>query len=172
METLFDFSAIGFFSVYGLAAMVLVLIPNFIFAKKEQKSRPDDVASAGAGICMLELLSRAAITIASVFVRMPRLPDAFGIAAGVVLLLYYFLWLRYFKSGCCYPGIYINTFLGIPVPFAVCNVLYLILTVLWLGNGIALCCAAVFGVCHLTNAAAAMKDLKGRARPRPTPEQI
>lgn len=162
MNTLFAFSEMHFFSVYGLIAAVAVLIPNFIFAKKEQKERPDDVAQCGAGICMLELLCRLGITVTVVFIRMPRLHIGIGIAAAVVLLLYYIQWARYFYRGCYYPEIYTRTFLGIPTPFAVCNALYLVLVSLWLGNGIALVFSLVFGACHLMNAKAAMDDLKCR----------
>ena len=56
MDILLEFSQIKFFSLYGLIAAIVILIPNFAFAKKGQKNRPDDVDSCGAGICFLELL--------------------------------------------------------------------------------------------------------------------
>lgn len=162
MDTLFDFSAIRFFSVYGLAAVILSVVPNFFFASREQNERLDDVDTCGAGICFMEFFSRIILTVVLIFVRTPRLSANFAIAAAVCLVIYYILWLRYFKTGCYYPGIYTRSFLGIPVPFAFANVLYMIFVALWLGNGIALCVIMLYGTCHLMNAFVARRDLKSR----------
>lgn len=162
MDTLFDFSAIRFFSVYGLLAVILSVLPNFFFARKEQKNRLDDVATCGVGICFLEFFSRIILTVVLVFIRMPRLSNSFGIAALVCLLIYYLLWVRYFVTGCNYPEIYTKSLLGIPVPFAFSSVFYMIFAALWLGNGIALCSIILYSACHLMNSFVARADLKSR----------
>lgn len=162
MLAIFQFSALKFFSLFGLIASILVLIPNFAYVKIGHQGRTNDVATCGAGVCMLELTTRGLLTVLLILLRMPMQHMAFGIAAGVVLFLYYVQWIRYYKNGSYYPDIYTKTFLGLPVPFAVLNSLYLILVSLWLGNGPALVCALIFAICHLMNARVARKDFRTR----------
>ncbi len=162
MGKLFAFTEMKFFSFFGLAAMVLFLIPSLVFAKKPQKDRPDDVDNCGAGVCFMEVLSRMIVVILLIFVRMPRYGDGFAIAAGIALLIYYILWARYFIGGCHYPDIYVKRFLGIPVPMAICSVAYLAIVSLWLCNFYALVMTGVFGIAHIMNAWKAREDLLKR----------
>ncbi len=162
MDILLEFSQIKFFSLYGLIAAIVILIPNFAFAKKGQKNRPDDVDSCGAGICFLELLSRAVLTIVLICIRMPLSHIGFGLAAAVALIVYYCLWINFFRSGSNYPDIYVNCFLGLPVPFDVFRNVYFICISLWLSNFYALIAAVVYACCNLANAVKAMKDLSSR----------
>ena len=159
---LFDFSAMKFFSLYGLAAMILMFIPSLIFARMETHDRPDEIDNCGAGVCLMEVVSRIIVVILLIFVRMPRLGDGVGIAAGVVLLVYYGLWLRYFVGGCHYPDLYTKRLLGIPVPMAVCSVAYFAILSIWLCNFYALVLTGVFGIAHIMNALRARDDLLNR----------
>lgn len=160
---LFDgFEGLKFFSLYGLIAAVIIVIPNFIFAKKGQATRPEDLDTAGAGVCTLELLSRTVLSIVLVCMRFPVIYPLYGILAGVALLIYYGLWVRYFKGGYYYPDIYLKSFLGIPVPIDTFNIVYFCLVSLWLCNIVALCLTIVYGTCRMLNAHAALKDLKCR----------
>ena len=97
---------------------------------------------------------------ALICLRYPNNYEIFGILAGVTLLIYFILWGRYFKNGCYYPDIYMKSFIGLPVPIDVFNVVYFIFVSLWLGNFLALILAVVYGICRILNADAALKDLK------------
>ena len=92
MALLDGFDGLKFFSLYGLLAAVIIVIPNFIFAKKGQETRPDDLDNAGAKVSMIEFLSRIALTIVLVCMRFPVSYPIFGILAGVALLIYFGLW--------------------------------------------------------------------------------
>ena len=162
MALLDGFDGLKFFSLYGLLAAVIIVIPNFIFAKKGQETRPDDLDNAGAKVSMIEFLSRIALTIVLVCMRFPVSYPIFGILAGVALLIYFGLWGRYFKDGCYYPDIYLKSFIGIPVPIDTFNIIYFVLVSLWLCNIVSLGLAVVYGICRMLNAHAALRDLKCR----------
>ncbi len=162
MVMFFAFSEMKLFSLHGLIAMLLLVAPNLVFARKEQHDRPDDVASCGAGVCLMEVVSRMILVILLIGVRMPRFSDGFAVAAGVVLLVYYGLWVRYFVGGCHYPDFYTKTFLKIPVPFAVCSIAYFGLLSIWLCNLYALILTGIFGIAHMMNALKAREDLLSR----------
>lgn len=162
MATFLSFGDMKFFSVFGLAATVLFVIPSLFFAKKEQHDRPDDVDNCGAGVCFIEVISRIVLVILLIAIRMPRFSDGFAIAAAVVLAVYYGLWARYFAGGCHYPDIYIKKLLGIPVPMAVCSVTYFALLSIWLCNFYALVMTGLFGIAHFMNAVKAREDLLNR----------
>ena len=66
-------------------------------------------------------------------------------------------------EGSYYPDLYIRSFLGVPIPMAICRGLYFILISLWLGNGIALILSIIFAVTHAANFLAAKRDLENRA---------
>lgn len=163
MEVLFSFAGMKFFSVYGLAALLLVFIPNLVFARKEHQARMDDIDTCSFWVCFTEMISRLVMIGAAILLRKPLLHFGFVIAAAVVLLLYYAAWIRYYKQGAYYPEIYTERFLGIPIPMTVLSVAYYILISIWLCNPIALCAALIFGACHISNAAVARKDLRCRA---------
>lgn len=162
MALLNGFEGMKFFSLYGLLAVFIVVIPNFAFAKKGQETRPDDVDTAGAGISALELVSRLVINIVLVCMRFPVRYDAFGICAGIVLAIYFVLWARYFRQGCYYPDIYTKKFMGIPLPFDISVILYFIFVSVWLCNIVALAASVVYAFCRLINANIARKDLSSR----------
>ena len=152
----------SFFSPLGLAAVIIVLIPNFVFAKKGQETRLDDVDTAGVMASFLEVVSRICLTLALVLMEMPQRMDVLGICAGIVLLIYFILLIRYFKDGCYYPDIYMKSFFGIPVPFDMSISLYFILISIWLSNIAALGFSLVYAVSRMANAFAARRDLRSR----------
>lgn len=162
MEGILTFTGMKFFSLYGLIALVLAFIPNIVFAKKTHQAKLDDLDTCGFAVCLLEMIFRFVMAAALLFVRMPLMHYAFAIAAGIMLLLYYIAWIRYYKEGAYYPEIYTESLLGIPLPMAVFSVMYYVLVSIWLCNLIALCAALIYGVCHIANAAAAKKDIKCR----------
>lgn len=162
MKVLWTFSEMKLFSFYGLLAIILILILNIIFAKEKHQAKVDDADTCGFAVCMLELIFKFVTVGSIILIRMPRLSIGFLIAAGIVLLLYYFAWGKYYNDGAYYPDIYTESFLGIPFPMTVLSNLYYILISLWLGNIIALCATLISGTCQLLNANAARKDFKCR----------
>lgn len=162
IELLFDFDQMKFFSVFGLAVVILSLVPNFVFAKREHLGKTDDIDTCGAGVCLLQIVSGFLMNTALICVRIPEHTAVFGIIAGVLLALYYCVWICYFKNGCYYPDLYLSRFLGIPIPMTTFKVLYFVFASMWMGNGIALILAIVCGVCEGMNAVKAAKDLKTR----------
>lgn len=162
LGVLFDFTLVRFFSLFGVLAVLLPLVPNFVFAKKEHVGKTDDIDTCSAGVCMLQLVTGFVTGAALIFMRIPVQSYALAIAAGVVLVLYYCVWIGYFKNGCYYPDLYLKKFLGVPVPMTVFKAVYFVLVSLWLGNGVALVLAVVHGICEVMNAVVAAKDLKVR----------
>lgn len=162
MTLLAGFENMKFFSPYGLAAAVIILIPNFAFAKKGRETRLDDVDTAGVTASFLEVVSRICLTLALILIEIPERSDVFGICAAAALVIYFILWIRYFKEGCYYPDIYMKAFIGIPVPFDVFISIYFVMTSLWLNNIVALGFSMIYAVSRLLNALAARRDLKSR----------
>ncbi len=152
----------------------MLFVPNIVFARIEQHGRPDDVDTLGAGLCLIEVLSRLALCIVLICVRMKDahtgfgFPDlgsnVYGIVTLVILLFYYLAWVRYYQKGAYYPDIYTGSFLGIPIPMDLATSLYYVFASLWLGNWIALILSVIFGACHIGNAVVARQDLKNRSK--------
>lgn len=162
MGELFSFAGMKFFSIYGLIALILIFIPNLVFAKKEHQAKVDDIDTCDFWVCFIEMIARLAMIATMILLRKPLLHFGFAIAAAVVLLLYYAAWIRYYKQGAYYPEIYTENFLGIPIPMTLFSVAYYILISLWTCNLVALCASMIFGVCHISNAIVARKDLRCR----------
>ncbi len=161
-----------FFSFTGLLVVILFFLPNLEFARREQHDRPDDVATMGAFVCIVEVLSRLALCVVLICFQMdgarigfvfPDMgSDIYGIASMVILLFDYLAWMNYYMKGAHYPDIYVGRFLGIPMPMDMCTILYYIGVSLWLNNLPALVISLVFGVCHFLNTWVARRDLKHR----------
>lgn len=162
MDNLFSMAGTKFFSVYGLIGVILLLIPNFIFAKKGPNNRPDDLATCGATVCLVELLSRIALTIVLIVLRRSPLIVAAAVVAVAALLLYYLAWVSYFKGGRNYADIYTRDLFGLPVSKAIFTTVYYIALSVFLSNPVALVLSIVLGCCHIANALAARRDLLDR----------
>jgi len=162
MDLFMSFSEMEFFCLWGLAASIIVVIPNFFFAKSAKDTRVDDMDTAPKWICRFEVISRWLLPIVLTAMKFPVTYDLFGIAAGVVLAVYFMVWIRFFREGSYYPDIYMKNFLGMPLPFDVLNIAYFILVSLWLCNSVALVLSLVYGVCRMSNAVIARKDLYSR----------
>ncbi|MFR2966565.1 MAG: hypothetical protein ACLTK0_09405 [Anaerovoracaceae bacterium] len=156
MVTLLQDLDMSFFAA-GVAAVIIVLI-NFVFAKRTGDQLEMWILPLGQFLRWCQ----KCLTLALVLMEMPQRMDILGICAGIVLLIYFILWIRYFKDGCYYPDIYMKSFLAIPVPFDVFISLYFIMTSLWLSNIAALGFSLVYAVSRMANAFAARRDLRSR----------
>jgi len=162
IDAFFSMKGVGFFSLPGLVAAFIILLPNFTFARKAAATKLDDIETASTTVCLWEVLSRISITIFLIVLEFPNRYDAFRICAVVVMLIYFGLWINFFAKGSYYPDIYLKSFIGIPVPFDTFCVIYFIFVSLWLSNPIAFAFSIPYAFCRMKNAHIAMRDLKSR----------
>ena len=147
-----------FFSLYGLIAMVLLLLPTLLFAKKIQ-GRVEDLETCGPLVCLMEHLMRIIAAGMLIFAGFSHRDQYFLIAAIVVLALYYLLWARFVSNSSYHPEFFTKGLIGIPAPIHLMNALFFILISIYLGNDAALFVSIVYGVCHYANALKMRQDL-------------
>ena len=160
---LFDnFTNMHFFSLPGLIAVILIIIPNLLFMRKAQATKPDDLETASLKVSRMEFWSRFMLNFVLPLMGYERLGDYWMYAAIVILIIYYICWIRFAVGGCFYPDIYLNSFLGIPIPIDIFNVLYFTVVSIWLCNFLGLVLSIDYAVCRLISATKAYQDLKTR----------
>ena len=157
-----NFSKGHFFSPYGLVAVIIVVIPNLLFMKKASKTRPDDIDTASIKVVRMEFWSRLFLNIILPLIGYPHLNIGWMYAAIVSLTIYFILWIRFAMQGFWYPNIYLQKFLGIPIPFDIFNCLYFLFVSIWLGNFLAIVLAVDYTICRMINAIKAYKDINSR----------
>ncbi|OAB25522.1 hypothetical protein PMSD_27600 [Paenibacillus macquariensis subsp. defensor] len=139
------------FHIEGIIAIVLILLPNIIFAFLPPTEVPTDLRNTPIILTVLEQAGRIACL---------TLPIVFGmkiaeqhmnfivILMGVCIVLYYICWIRFFIKGRAYDQLFKP--LGfIPVPMAVFPALYFTLMGVWLGALIFLIPAVLFSIGHI-----------------------
>ncbi|MBR5740714.1 MAG: hypothetical protein IKX81_05380 [Firmicutes bacterium] len=151
-----------FFSLPGLIAVILIVIPNLLFMRKAQETKPDDLDTASIKVSRMEFWSRLMLNFALPLLGYNHLGNYWLYAAIVILVLYYIVWIRFAVQGCFYPDIYLKNFLGIPLPVDILNVMYFIVVSIWLCNFFALVLSVDYGVCRMISAHKAYKDLSTR----------
>ena len=153
-----EFTRGHFFSLEGLIAVILIIIPNLLFMRKAQATKPDDIDTASIKVSRMEFWSRFMLNIVLPLMGYKHLGDYWLYAAIVILVLYYIIWIRFAVQGCYYPDIYLKSFLGIPLPIDILNVMYFIVVSIWLCNFLALVLSIDYGVCRMINAHKAYQD--------------
>ena len=151
-----------FFSLPGLIAVIVIIIPNLLFMRKAQATKPDDLETASIKVSRMEFWSRFMLNLVLPLMGYKPLGDYWMYAAIVILLIYYICWIRFAIGGCFYPDIYLKRFLGIPVPIDVFNVLYFTVVSIWLCNFLALVLSVDYAICRMISASKAYQDLKTR----------
>lgn len=151
-----------FFSLYGLIAVIIAIIPNLLFMKKAQSTRPTDINTPGAQVSFFEFSSRFLLNFALVLVEFKPLSVYWLAASAVIYALYFIMWLRFAIGGCYYPDIYLKKFLGIPIPIDIFNALYFCVVSIWLCNFIALVLALIYSFTRIMSATFAYLDLASR----------
>ena len=53
-----EFTNMHFFSLPGLIAVIVIIIPNLLFMKKAQATKPDDLETAGIKVSRMEFWIR------------------------------------------------------------------------------------------------------------------
>ncbi len=144
--------ALGF-SWMGFIAVMLVMLPNIFYFRFPPANIPDMPQDRGHIINIVENTSRIIFMILLIFMvngQKVKYISPYTACMLVLLLLYYWLWCRYFTGGRNY-SLLNEKLLFIPEPMAVFPVLYFIAAALWLNNIPAAAAAAVFGITHIVN---------------------
>ncbi len=144
--------ALGF-SWMGFIAIMLVMLPNIFYFLFPPVNTPDMPHDRGHIINIMENISRIIFIVLLIFMvngRKVETISPYTAVMLVLLLLYYWLWSRYFTGGRNY-SLLNEKLLFIPVPMAVFPALYFIAAALWLGNIPAAAAAAIFGIAHVIN---------------------
>ncbi len=157
-----EFTNMHFFSLPGLIAVIVIIIPNLLFMKKAQATKPDDLETASIKVSRMEFWSRFMLNFVLPLMGYQRLGDYWMYAAIVILVLYYICWIRFAAGGCFYPDIYLKKLVVIPIPIDILNVLYFTVVSIWLCNFLALVLSVDYAVCRIISATKAYQDLKTR----------
>lgn len=157
-----EFTNMHFFSLPGLIAVIVIVIPNLLFMKKAQATKPDDLETAGIKVSRMEFWSRLMLNFVLPLMGYQRLDNYWMYAAIVILVLYYICWIRFAMGGCFYPDIYLKSLVGIPIPIDILNVLYFTVVSIWLCNFLALVLSVDYAICRIISATKAYQDLKTR----------
>lgn len=155
-------NSMTFFTIYGLAVIILSIIPNIIFLPRAKDTRPDDIETAGMAVNLVEFWARVALTLMFIFMEFPHMSNYWLYVAIGIYVLYMILWIKFAIEGSYYPDIYLKKFLFIPVPIDILNVLFFNVTAIWLGSFFGLIVSIIYGVARILNATKAYKDLSTR----------
>jgi len=131
--------------------VVLIMFPNIFYFVFSPTRVSQDAKREGIVLSIIEHGSQMVMIFMFVFlVRDNKLVINFIyiILILLCLLMYYYLWARYFMTERDYI-LLSKSFFGIPLPMAVFPIIYFVLAALWMGNWPAFGVALVFGVAHL-----------------------
>lgn len=139
------------FSWKGLVIVVLVLLPTVLYLALPKNNIPADLGETHIAVTILEHAFRIAyFVIAILLTSTARVSwlSPFLFLAGVFLLAYSALWIRYFAGGADFRLLF-DTVWGIPVPMAVFPILFLLFSAIWLKSVPLVVAAVLFAVPHL-----------------------
>jgi hypothetical protein len=115
---------------FPLIITILVLIPNIFFALKKPVNKPANLPKEPLILTIIENIGRYGVFIIPLFYKIDVSGVFEKIAAavmGLMLLLYYACWIRYFRNGSDFKRMFLP-FIKIPVPLAISPVLYFMLS--------------------------------------------
>ena len=118
------------FHPLSLIIPALLLIPNLIYVLKPPVNIPSDRPEEPMALVILERLGLAGCLITPFFYPV-NISGTFGIIAvigmGLMLVTYYYCWLRYFRHNRDYLWLF-SPFSVIPVPLTISPVVYFMLS--------------------------------------------
>ena len=152
------------FSWIGLVIFALPMLINIAYVVFPPQGKAQPPASASRWLEGVEQVSRIAYLLA-VTLLVSREPASlrspwFWLAA-VFLVLYYAVWIRYFRGG-REIELLRRPFLWVPMPLAVFPILYFLCAALWLRNLPAMLLMLLFGAAHLTVSCRAFRMKHGK----------
>ena len=141
------------FSMRGLLVVALAMLPNMLYGILPKNNITNSQTTPSIFMELIENVSRVLFIIFLIVIvnkNMGYNKPVYIIGIVVFLLLYYYLWARYFINGrdVSYLG---KNFGFIPAPLAVFPVVYFAFAALWLHNIPAVVAIVVFGICHFVN---------------------
>ena len=140
------------FSWIGLVIFALPMLINIVYVMFPPAGKAEQAAAVTHWVEIVEQISRIAYLFAvTLLVSRETLSfrSVWFSLAAVFLVLYYAVWLRYFMGG-REIALLSRSFLFVPMPLAVCPVLYYLCTAIWLKNLPAAIIMVIFGAAHLT----------------------
>ena len=142
------------FSLRGFLVVMLAMLPNILYGILPKNNITDVQTTPSILLEQMENIARVLFIIFFVVIVNKKIEynkPAYIIGMVIFLLLFYYLWGRYFMNGndVSYLG---KNLWGIPVPIAVFPVVYFTFAALWLHNIPAVIAVVVFGICHIVNA--------------------
>lgn len=140
------------FSWIGIVVFALPMLINIAYVIFPPVGAAKQSKGVMRWLDIVENISRIAylVSISVLVSEKPVNPkSAWLMLSALFLILYYIVWIRYFKGGrdIALLG---KPFLFVPMPLAVFPVLYFMFAAIWLGNIPAAVIMAIFGVAHIT----------------------
>ncbi len=161
-------------SITGLVFLLMLVIPNLIWAKKAKPAGYDEVAKKENKVLVgfektgQVLVTAALLVFPAINPQMVLLPEGFFVSmkiyfwvlAFVLMILYEFYWIRYFRSKRTLKDMY-SSFAGIPVAGAELPVMAVLLLGLYSENLLILIAGIILEIGHVGIHLMHYRDLTG-----------
>ena len=140
------------FSWGGIVVFALPMLINIAYMLFPPAEKPESANHTPQRLEIAENISRIAY-LAALTVLVSNDPldlkSVWMILSAAFLILYYIVWIRYFKGGRDI-ALLKKSFLFVPIPLAVFPVLYYLFAAIWMGNYPAAVIMVIFGAAHIT----------------------
>lgn len=141
------------FSYVGLIFLIMLMVPNLIWAKNQPKGYEKCVNNENKILLLFERVGEVLVTCLLLSFRDFNVQDIslwliWLIAAFVLMIMYEAYWLRYFRSEKTMKDFY-SSFMGIPVAGATLPVIACVLIAVYGRNPILLVAAIILGIGHI-----------------------
>ena len=139
------------FSWGGIVVFALPMLINIAYVLFPPAGKSESANHTPQRLEIAENISRVAY-LAALTVLVSNDPldpkSVWLILSAAFLILYYMVWIRYFKGGRDI-ALLKKSFLFVPIPLAVFPVLYYLFAAIWMGNYPAAVIMVIFGAAHL-----------------------
>lgn len=140
------------FSWCGIVVFALPMLINIAYVLFPPAGKSESANHTPRWLEIAENISRVAY-LAALTVLVSNDPldlkSVWLILSAAFLILYYMVWIRYFKGGRDI-ALLKKSFLFVPIPLAVFPVLYYLFAAIWMGNYPAAVIMVIFGAAHIT----------------------
>lgn len=141
------------FSYIGLIFLLMLMIPNIIWAKNKPKDYDKYVKNESKILLIFERIGEVTVTCVSLIFTDFNINEitswtAVLLTAFILMVLYEIYWFRYFKSNKTMKDMY-SSFLGIPVAGATLPVLSFLLLGIYGKNLFLIVSTVILGIGHI-----------------------
>ena len=150
------------FHPLSIIITILVLAPNLLFLFKKPANIPPDLPKEPVILVVFERLGQLGAFISPVFfvIKLSGIPEIIAACGvGLMLCIYYIGWIRFFTREREYRWLYWPLF-SIPVPMALCPVVYFLLASVILHSLVLLISSLALGAGHITISLQQYKHIK------------